>query len=589
MSAAEAITTGVQELRMTELTDRRLRQLARELGQEWKSLATLLGYKKAKIFQIENDNPCQTQEQIFSMLVEWRQQNPSSPDQIESLSNQLREVGREDLADELLGNFQREDARKQQGFAETMFCGRHKSQKDVYCKTCQELICKTCSLSNNHESHQYFTVEEASERYKQVLKDQLPVFNTDLAKIDQALMFISQAEQTFSSQLTQATGVVQNRAVRAVEEVIAEGNRVIDELKQREKDYQQTLNEKRKTLTELRRRKSHTVAVAEYVMQEESSSDFLVRYTDIRKQFEKLGSERPPKSDVKLVYPLFLRSQNIGPVNLGEVVMEDTWELCHKFGKQGQGEGEFESARGIAAAAEPDEIAVADWKNERVVICDKQGQIRGFISVISHDVKAMLDGWVVASSPDVKVYKRDRTLAYEFRTIDSEAGKTTIHVVSFVLLNNGNIIAGDIARKVLTEHQPGKKGKLIRTIPVSLRPNHLAVLSNGWIVISDLEQGLAGIVDVSDGKAAEVATIQPTIDGKPGKRCGGVCSNSSGIYLVVSTGYVNSSHIHHYNCAGQFVSCVAQGLYNPQGITFTVDGQQLAVADRHSVKIYHKV
>ncbi|XP_038064943.1 tripartite motif-containing protein 3-like [Patiria miniata] len=485
---------------------------------------------------------------------------------------------------------QGDGAKKLQGFAETTSCDEHQYKKEFYCETCQELICRFCSLRDDHESHHYVTVEEASAKFKHDLNDKLQLLNTDLVKIDQNLMSISQAEQTFSSRVTQALGVVQDRAARAMKEVEAEEKRVLDELKQREKDNGQTLEEKRKILLELQKQKLHTLAVAEAANQEDFSSIFLVRYTDIRMQLQKRGCERPPKSDVKLVYPTFQRSQNIGAVDLGKVVMEDTWELCHEFGKQGQGVGEFETARGVAAAAEPDEIAVTDWKNRRFVICNNQGGIKGYISGDSDDVTIMPDGWVVASQRDVKVYTRYMTLAYEFKTVaESEVGKTEVRLVSVTVMQNGDIIAGDIKRKVLTQHQSGKRGKLIRTIPVSIRPDFLSVLSNGWIVISDYEEGLAGIVDVSDGKAAEVATVRPTIDGDPVNHCAGVCSNSSGIYLVVSTGFVNSGHVHHYDDLGQFVSCVAQGLYNPTGIAFTADGQQLAVADLHSVKIYHKV
>ncbi|XP_038065094.1 uncharacterized protein LOC119735467 [Patiria miniata] len=186
------------------------------------------------------------------------------------------------------------------------------------------------------------------------------------------------------------------------------------------------------------------------------------------------------------------------------------------------------------------------------------------------------------------VYHRDTTHKCDFHVVpEDQVGTADNCLYSVAIMPNGNIIAG-LKKKVLVELDP-RNGKIKHTMSVKIIPDFLAILSNGWIVISDGDQGLVEIVEVSNGNAVTVTSIQPTIDGKPVEHTGGVCSNSSGIYLVVDTGKVNTGHIHHYNYAGQFVSCVAQGLYDPQGITSTADSQQLAVADLYSVKIYHKV
>ncbi|XP_038065467.1 uncharacterized protein LOC119735685 [Patiria miniata] len=184
------------------------------------------------------------------------------------------------------------------------------------------------------------------------------------------------------------------------------------------------------------------------------------------------------------------------------------------------------------------------------------------------------------------VYHRDTTHKCDFHVVpEDQVGTADDSLYSVAIMPNGNIIAG-LKKKVLVELDP-RNGEILHTMPVKIKPFFLAVLSNGWIVISDNQQGLVEIVEVSNGNAVTVTRIQPTIDGKPVRYCKGVCSNSSGIYLAVNTDKYNTGHIHHYNCAGQFVSCVAQRLYSPQGMTFTADGQQLAVADRHSVKMYH--
>ena len=146
---------------------------------------------------------------------------------------------------------------------------------------------------------------------------------------------------------------------------------------------------------------------------------------------------------------------------------------------------------------------------------------------------------------------------------------------------------GDVGNNVLYEFSP-TDGSLLHTIPVQTKPWFLAVLSNDRIAISGCTQKRVDVVDVADGQAATVFTIKPTIQGQPAY-CRGVCSNRSGIYIAIDTGSYNTGHIHHYDWEGNFMTCVAEGRYLQSGMTFTADGQQLAVADRHSVKMYHKV
>ena len=162
-----------------------------------------------------------------------------------------------------------------------------------------------------------------------------------------------------------------------------------------------------------------------------------------------------------------------------------------------------------------------------------------------------------------------------------------VNLQSVAVKKNGNIIVGDTENDVLYELSP-TNGSLLHTIPVQTQPEYLAVLSNDWIAISGWTQERVDVVDVADGQAATVFTIKTTIQGQPAY-CRGVCSDRSGIYIAIDAGPYNTGHIHHYDWEGNFMTCVAEGLYSPWGMTFTADGQQLAVADRHSVKMYHKV
>ncbi|XP_022099296.1 E3 ubiquitin-protein ligase TRIM56-like [Acanthaster planci] len=471
-------------------------------------------------------------------------------------------------------------------------CHQHNDRvKRFYCKTCDELICQGCTVVEHAKpNHDITDSKTAAKILRESLTDKFPAFNKDVQDLEYRLWDAAKAKTALNSNKAKAQKEVQERAAAVIAKVRAEEKRILGEITTRVQEQNERLDEYEKTLSDLLRRRKHSLKSALDIVQNTSDYDFLSLHSVISNDLDELRGQQTPKITGLQSYPVFVQS-NMLDVDLGNVVMRDTWELCLTFGQQGSGDGEFQSARSIAAAAaEPDEMAVADWKNKRVIICNNQGPTGKFLAINANDVVAMTNHWLCANISKVLMYRRDATLACEFYTVpETEVhGEIDVQLVSVAVMKNGNILVGDRKRKVLTEHKPDD-GKLIQTTPVRIVPYWLAVMSNGWIVISDRDQGLVEIMDVSDGNAIPIATIQPTIDGQQVKHCSGVVSTSSGIFVAACTSYTKTGHIHHYNSVGQFVGCVAKGLYNPCGITLTADGQQLAVADWHSVKIYHKV
>ena len=193
---------------------------------------------------------------------------------------------------------------------------------------------------------------------------------------------------------------------------------------------------------------------------------------------------------------------------------------------------------------------------------------------------------VVDGTDTVKMYNKDGTLSAHFCTVlPNEVGKTKVNLQSVAIKKDGVILVGDVKRCVLTEHSPFD-GSLKRTIKVIIPPQFLAVASNDRVVMSG--DMMDGVVIVDDNGAAQFV-IKPTIKGEPVTFCYSVCcDSSSGIYIAVGNIFSNE-HIHHYDAEGSFLSCIAQGMCHPKGITFTADRRYLAVADASSLKMYTKV
>ncbi|XP_022111748.1 uncharacterized protein LOC110990995 [Acanthaster planci] len=251
----------------------------------------------------------------------------------------------------------------------------------------------------------------------------------------------------------------------------------------------------------------------------------------------------------------------------------------------GSGPGEFCGAWAIAAR-QPDEVAVTDEENDRVVICSINGNQKSTIPMERRpcSIAATRTGnrlvVVEENASRVKVFDKDNTLAFQFPTVPpSEVGKTAVNLWSVAVKTDGTIVVGDIRRMVLTEHSP-TDGELRSTIPVKIEPCYVAVGSNDRVVINDFKQ----LVGVVDGNGDTLFTIKPIIDGEVVRRCTGVCADSTGIYVAMHNDD-DTGHIHHYDPQGGFLHCIAEGLHWPMGITFTADGQ-LAVGEYYSVKIY---
>ncbi|XP_038062666.1 E3 ubiquitin-protein ligase TRIM56-like isoform X2 [Patiria miniata] len=459
-----------------------------------------------------------------------------------------------------------------------------------FCKTCEVMICRDCTVIDHCKpEHSYIDRNLATSTYKKSLAELLSPLENSMIELQESREKGSRMKEDLGVTVKRVMTEVQDRAAEIRAEVTAQENRILDDIKNIQTDREQKLDESEKTMGLTAERFQYSVDTAREVARTASDSDFLSLYPTITKDLKLLADQSVPKVDTRLAFLKFKQSEGVSAINLGDLVVEDKWKLCREFGRKGSGPGKFDMARGVAAS-QPDEIAVADYCNKRVVICTIDGNqkstipLQGFprsIAATHIDNRLVV---VEEGASHVKVFKSDNTLAYEFPTVPpSEVGKTAVDLKSVAVKNDGTIAVGDVARMVLTVHSP-TDGELLHTIPVKIRPYSLAFDSNAQVIISDYT---SHTVDIAGDNGTSKCTIKPTINGQPVKQCNGVCTDSTGIYVAMHKGD-NTGHIHHYDPQGGFLKCIARGLHYPKGITFTSDGQ-LAVADYYRVKMYHQV
>ncbi|XP_072019729.1 death-associated protein kinase 1-like isoform X2 [Amphiura filiformis] len=90
----------VQGTKVSYLSDVKLRDLTHNLGSSWLPLATYLEFTREDISKLQSQHTF-VEDAIFNMLVTWRQRQSADKDALITLTNGLRRVGKNDLAQAL--------------------------------------------------------------------------------------------------------------------------------------------------------------------------------------------------------------------------------------------------------------------------------------------------------------------------------------------------------------------------------------------------------------------------------------------------------------------------------------------------------
>ncbi|XP_033635954.1 E3 ubiquitin-protein ligase TRIM56-like [Asterias rubens] len=455
-------------------------------------------------------------------------------------------------------------------------CQTHEGEvMRFYCTTCDVMICRDCTVIDHPKPHhEYLDCNQASSTSKQSLAKLFNPLEGILKNLDQSKTSVSAMKDNLDNAAHGTMAEVRNRADKIRAEIAAQESRIMDEIKAIQIDRCKKLEEEHQTVSVKIQQIQNLLQVAKDASNS-SAPDFLALYPTISKDMKSLTGQNPPEIDSTLSHLRF--NPEACAISLGNL-KEPRWELCLKFDPQ---------AYDIDASLPGDEVAVAEYSNKRVVIYNTKGDQIQTIQ-LSHNPQAVaaFQGQlvVVDSSNSVKIYNTDGTKGFDFYSVPHlEVGKTLVDLYSVAVMNDV-LIVGDVKRSVITKHNCSD-GSLINTVSVKTEPYFIAIDSNDRVVVSGGDKR----VDIVDGNGATLVTIKPTINGQPVKYCRGVCCDSSYIYISVLNWDYNTGHIHRYDIEGRFLSCIVRGLYCPGGISLTPNGQQLAVADFKSVKIYNKV
>ena len=81
-----------------------------------------------------------------------------------------------------------------------MKCNDHNETIKVYCETCQELICRDCTISERHQNHKYKLVTESYPKHHQEIETDLTKVKTKVANINTAVTNLITREREVTKQ-----------------------------------------------------------------------------------------------------------------------------------------------------------------------------------------------------------------------------------------------------------------------------------------------------------------------------------------------------------------------------------------------------
>ncbi|XP_072043550.1 uncharacterized protein [Amphiura filiformis] len=281
------------------------------------------------------------------------------------------------------------------------------------------------------------------------------------------------------------------------------------------------------------------------------------------------------------------------------------WKLMQTFGQEGDKDGEFRQADGIAVCKNGD-IVVTNvnlaMQTSQAYMFNSNGTYKfKFQSHPTNPKGKLLYPMRVAVTPGgdvvisdqsnlVKIFSASGEYLKSLSTITAECDTTTTYgTMGVVISPSGVVYVGDILRQVITVHDMDRQ-QPIKKLSVHIKPYHLSLDPDNNIWVS---HPLARQVIRYSDSGVELCRIKSFIvDNKAGAPRGAVYGKGS-VYIVVievdeKTGkaFLDTGHMHQYTMDGQFQKCIIKGMYDPRGIAMS--NGKLYVANTKSVLVYEQ-
>ncbi|XP_038054646.1 uncharacterized protein LOC119726865 [Patiria miniata] len=518
-------------------------------------------------------------------------------------------------------------------------CGKHPDQNlNVYCNSCEQVICTTCSLLN-HAKHSLTGLPEAVEKCKKKVTEmvqksesrktemsttieetcksrkeldimfantqkkiskkaqqELTKLQKEVAKIQKEIVKIQNEEQKLMNEMDR---IYQDR-VRTFEVAQANSRKEVTQTEHKLEDVKQLMNQAScYEILKLQQKLLHNLS--ELTGKQRQQVPDKLTFMDFEEGERSLGrlilkeepkaaakqSPRPRRSCMKYKRELKTEEQSRGAAKQsprpGKSYVIEKWELKTEVKNFGL-KLTFIS---LVAALSHNQILVLDNLVNALLTLSltnsqcatspipQRLQINGLTNV--RCIAVSKDKLLVVDGPKVKVFNKQHQLLNQFTPSRWSKSQQTCLAVD----ENNLIAMGYDGKNEISLHNPD--GSLTRRLPAPFIGCYLTMYNHRIIYTSDVTKRLVCV----DYYGASVFSVDMTSNMQRDGLPSGVCCDSNGSIYVAVYGHPTGD-ILHYSPDGKYIGCVIKRCDSPRGITFTSDGD-LVVAAEKSVKFYHRV
>ena len=347
------------------------------------------------------------------------------------------------------------------------YCSKHPTKEsDLYCETCEELICRDC-IVRVHRDHQYDLITDAYPKHKDVIVDHLQPVKQQLGVVNEAIESLDTRQQQISDQRMEIEASV-HKTIQRLQEMLEERKtELIGQLNQLTQQKMVSLAAQRDKFELVQTQLSSCLDFVSESLRTGSQAEILAAKKPVVQQIEEMTAEFKPEllvpaeqADLKFAF-----SSKLAPA-------------CNQFGNI------YISPEKCCATGNGLEVATVGEQATHTFDVEGQECV---------DVACELVSCRDATSVKCSVKKREGN-QYEVSYQPTSRGKHQLHIK----VESQHIRGSPFA--VFAKLPIQKLGTPIRTISDIIKPVGMAVDERGQVIVAENEKHCVSIFGVSGEK-----------------------------------------------------------------------------------------
>ena len=175
------------------------------------------------------------------------------------------------------------------------YCSKHPTKEsDLYCETCEELICRDC-IVRVHRDHQYDLITDAYPKHKNVIADHLQPVKQQLGVVNEAIESLDTRRQQISDQRMAIEANIHKTIQRLQEALEERKTELIGELDQLTQHKMKSLAAQRDEFELVQTRLSSCLDFVSESLRTGSQAEILVAKKPVVQQIEEMTAEFKPE------------------------------------------------------------------------------------------------------------------------------------------------------------------------------------------------------------------------------------------------------------------------------------------------------